>query len=502
VSERFRPAFHFTPRRHWINDPNGLVYVNGLYHLFYQHNPHGEGWGHMSWGHAVSRDLLQWEEWPLALHERPDHMCFSGSAVNDAHNTSGLGRAGQAPLVAVYTGVRVSDGRQAQYLAHSLDGGLTWTQNQQPVLDIGSTGFRDPRVFWCQQTQRWIMLVALSSEHRLSFYGSANLHDWTHLSDFGPHGETGGVWECPELLLLPIEGESGEGEPGKGVWMLKVDLNPGGPWGGSGCQYWTGDFDGTHFLPHGKARWLDHGSDFYAAQAWTGAPGGPIWLAWMSNWQYAAALPTSPWRGAMTLPRRVSLRRARADGAHRWQLVQQPVASLETLRTRHWALGEVQLLPGGVLPELPGLECFEFMADFVLTDPCARLGLRLGTDGEGGVQLNYDAQTQQLSLQREYGAATAANPALEGFAGCCSVALPLEDHHLRLHLIVDRCSVEVFAQGGSTTLTSLMFPERTLPGLEWSVLGAPVLLCRLDLWALETGVLPAAGALTDAQHGG
>lgn len=472
----FRPHLHFTPQRHWINDPNGLVYADGDYHLYYQYNPHGDQWGHVSWGHAVSRDLLSWEQWPVALHERPDHLCFSGSAVHDRDNTSGLGTAQQAPLVAVYTGVRVSDGRQAQYLAHSLDGGLTWEQGQQPVLDIGSTEFRDPRVFWCAAMGRWTMLVAHSSEHRLSFYASPDLHHWTHLSDFGPQGQTGGVWECPELLQLEVDGE-----PGERAWMLKVDLNPGGPWGGSGTLYWLGDFGGAAFVPQGPARWVDHGQDFYAAQAWLDAPGGPVWLGWMSNWQYAPALPTAPWRGAMTLPRHLSLRRER-EGEHGLTLVQRPVKSLEARRGGHWQLPELVLQLGKQLPELPALTCFELIAEFEVSDPQSALGLRLRAGATTGTLVGYDAAAGQLSVDRR-----ASGPDFGGerFAERHTAPLTLPDGHLHLHLIVDACSVEVFAQNGSVVLTDLIFPADEDRELSLYVEGGPVRLLGLDLWALE-----------------
>lgn len=242
-TEPFRPQFHFTPEKNWMNDPNGLVYYQGQYNLFYQYNPFGNKWGHMSWGHAVSPDLVHWKHLPLALPEANGIMCFSGSAVVDWHNTSGFGRNGQPPLVAIYTGMRVADGRQFQCIAYSNNGGLTWTKYAgNPVIDIGSENFRDPKVQWYAPTKNWIMTVALSAEHKIAFYGSKDLKHWTLLSEFGPAGATGGVWECPDLFPLPVDGNTNQMK-----WVLIVNINPGGPAGGSGTQYFVGDFDGQRF---------------------------------------------------------------------------------------------------------------------------------------------------------------------------------------------------------------------------------------------------------------
>ncbi len=256
-NEPFRPQFHFTPQKNWMNDPNGLVYFDGEYHLFYQYNPFGDRWGHMSWGHAVSRDLVHWEHLPVALPEEDGVMIFSGSAVVDVHNSSGFGHDGQPPLVAIYTGKRNEDNRQYQCLAYSNDRGRTWTKYEgNPVLDIGSTDFRDPKVFRYPTGEegegRWIMVLALSVERKVSFYASDNLREWEHLSDFGPAGATEGIWECPDLFLLDIEeGEGGVGQERK--WVLEVDLGSGSVAGGSGGQYFLGDFDGTAFVLDEKA---------------------------------------------------------------------------------------------------------------------------------------------------------------------------------------------------------------------------------------------------------
>ncbi|MFD9117684.1 GH32 C-terminal domain-containing protein [Streptomyces bottropensis] len=242
-SETYRPQFHFTSEKNWMNDPNGLVYYKGEYHLFYQYNPNGDSWGDMSWGHAVSTDLVHWTELPLALSHDDEEMVFSGSAVVDEDNTTGFGTRRNPPMVAVYTSLHKATGIQSQSLAYSTDRGRTWTKYQgNPVLDIGSKEFRDPKVQWYAPTKSWLMTVSLSTEHKVRFYSSKNLKDWTQLSEFGPAGATGGVWECPDLFPLAVDGDK------KNIkWVLVVNINPGGVAGGSAAQYFIGDFDGTKF---------------------------------------------------------------------------------------------------------------------------------------------------------------------------------------------------------------------------------------------------------------
>ncbi|MDX3639324.1 GH32 C-terminal domain-containing protein [Streptomyces sp. MB09-02B] len=247
-TETHRPQFHFTPEKNWMNDPNGLVYYKGEYHLFYQYNPNGNSWGDMSWGHAVSEDLVHWEELPLALSHDDEEMVFSGGAVVDENNTTGFGTKKNPPMVAIYTSAYKDGGKQAQSLAYSTDRGRTWTKYQgNPVIDIGSHNFRDPKVQWYAPTKSWLMTVSLSEEHKVQFYSSKNLKDWSLLSEFGPTGATGGVWECPDLFPLAVDGDRNNIK-----WVLVVNLNPGGIAGGSGSQYFIGDFDGTKFTAEDK----------------------------------------------------------------------------------------------------------------------------------------------------------------------------------------------------------------------------------------------------------
>lgn len=336
-AEPWRPQFHFTPERNWMNDPNGMVFHDGEYHLFYQYNPLGDTWGHMSWGHAVSRDLLRWEHLPLAIPETNAVMAFSGSAVVDHRNTSGFGSIHNPPLVAIYTGHHTDRPLQNQWVAYSTDRGRTWTPYAgNPVLDIGAADFRDPKVFWHEPTARWIMVVSWPVERKVRFYASPDLKSWSHLSDFGPAGSTTGIWECPDLFPLRIEGNRSR----KTAWTLVVNVGSGAPAGGSGCQYFVGDFDGTRFVldagtpapgAEAPALWADYGRDFYAAVSWSDIPrqdGRRLWLGWMSNWEYAQNVPTSPWRSAMTVPRELALRTTPAG----LRLLQRPVRELERLR--------------------------------------------------------------------------------------------------------------------------------------------------------------------------
>jgi fructan beta-fructosidase len=307
-TEEFRPELHFTPAAHWINDPNGLLYYKGKYHLFYQHNPSGILWGNMSWGHSVSSDLQRWEHLPVAIECTETTGIFSGSAVVDYNNTSGFGSTDNPPLVAIYT-VHQNDGsNQSQHIAYSIDEGTTWIKySDNPVLDLGMKDFRDPKVSWNSQTNTWLMTIAKPLEYKIAFFTSRDLKSWEHLSDFGPLGATGGCWECPDLI--PLTTPTLNSSSGETTWVLLVSLNPGGIAGGSGTQYFIGDWDGKNFTTNQKdIKWIDYGRDNYAGVTFSSAPEDrKIFLAWMSNWDYAAKLPSPIWRGSMTAPRELAL---------------------------------------------------------------------------------------------------------------------------------------------------------------------------------------------------
>ena len=288
LDNEYRPRFHFTPVKNWMNDPNGLLWHKGEYHLFFQHNPHGTKWGHMSWGHAVSTDLLNWAELPVAISEDDDGAIFSGSAVSDGDE-----------IVAIYT--RHTDTHQAQCLARSSDNGRTFTKFEgNPVLDEGKKDFRDPKVFRYQDY--WIMCVAQPFDRQISFYKSFDLVHWQHLSNFGPAAAIDGIWECPDLFPLEVDG--------KEVWVLLVSLNPGGLYG-SGTQYFVGDFDGENFSPKystSEPRWLDFGKDNYAGVTFNSEPNGRrIFIGWMANWLDVKDHPETLWTCQMTVPRFLGL---------------------------------------------------------------------------------------------------------------------------------------------------------------------------------------------------
>jgi fructan beta-fructosidase len=430
-NERFRPQFHFSPERNWTNDPCGLIYANGEYHLFFQYNPLGDVWGHMSWGHAVSSDLVRWKHLPVAIPEGAGTMIFTGSSVMDGKR-----------IASVWSGYRektaTSAARQNQNLAFSGDG-RTWTKFEgNPVLDLNKADFRDPKVFWHHATKRWIMLVMLPSEYKASFYASADLKHWTHLSDFGPAGVTREQWECPDIYELPVDGNTKNTR-----WVLKIGTNPGHIAGGSGEQYFVGRFDGTRFVndnPPDKSLWVDYGRDCYCEFSFTDAPRGvaPVAVGWMSDWLYANKTPTSPWRGQMTIPRTLSLE-TMPEGI---RLVQKPAEALKSLRRQK-------------VSKLDGVgDVFEMVAT-VANDRPFQISL-------AGAELGYDPAKKEIWVDR-----TKGNVDFSPKFPVRTVApLRLEGRPLQLHIFVDRSSIEVFADGGRVTLTNLVYPvESRVPAV-------------------------------------
>jgi fructan beta-fructosidase len=476
--ERYRPLYHFTPPRNFMNDPNGLVFFRGEYHLFYQHNPEGTVWGHMSWGHAVSRDLVSWQPLPVALPEGDGIMIFSGSAVVDTKNTSGFGRDGKPPLVAIYTGH--GHGRQTQNLAYSLDRGRTWTKYAaNPVLDIGSAEFRDPKVFRHEPTGRWVMVVVLAQEKKVRFYGSADLKSWKHLSDFGPAGSTGGVWECPDLFPLAVEGR-----PGTIKWVLKVDVNPGAVSGGSGGQYFVGTFDGKVFTNESRdwPIWLDYGKDFYAAQSWSDIPdseGRRTWLGWMANWQYANQLPTRPWRGAMTLPRTLTLHTTPAG----LRLAQAPVKELQALRGQHVRIADrvVSEKERPLADEKISGASLELVAEFE-PGTANEFGLKVRRGKDQETLVGYDVRAGALFIDRTRSGEVNFS---KEFPGRHAGPLSPEEGRVKMHLFLDASSVEVFGNDGRTVITDLIFPDPASQGVELYAKGGTTKLIALNAWKLE-----------------
>jgi levanase/levanbiose-producing levanase len=482
---RFRPTIHFTARDTWLNDPNGLVFHNGLYHLFFQNNPFGSVWGNMSWGHATSPDLVHWTEQPVAIACDEAEDIFSGSVVVDHGNTSGFGTADAPALVAIYTSAYKAasehHGTQAQSLAYSTNAGVTWQKyDGNPVLTRNSAHFRDPKVFRYQGEQGacWIMVAVEAQHQKVVLYRSEDLKSWDFLSEFGPANADTGEWECPDLFPLAVDGDRDNTK-----WVLIVNVNPGAVAGGSGGQYFVGRFDGVRFVPDAgslaapagvssldessgaaalrQCLWLDWGRDCYASVSFTDAPAGRrIIIGWMNNWDYANELPTAPWRSSMTLAREVRL--TAVNGAAR--LVQQPV--LAGPRGGGGLPPSAQLMSMGVselnakalrLPD--AVPCAAQVIEAVINPGGAdRIDLRIfgSSHATHGAILSYDTARAQLSLDRRHSGDTGFHTK---FPSAESAPLVLEDGVLKLQIVVDHCSVEVFAQGGTVVMTDLVFPD-------------------------------------------
>ncbi len=482
--EPFRPAFHFTPPENWMNDPNGLLFADGVYHLFYQHNPYGDRWGHMSWGHATSPDLLHWEHRPIALMEEGRIQMWSGSAVNDVRNTSGLGRGGEGPLVAIYT--QRDEGppeHQTQAIAYSNDGGETWTKyHGNPVLDIGHHAFRDPKVFWYEPEGKWVMAVVIATDRVVQFYESSDLKSWTFMSAFGPEGaEDSGIWECPELFEVPVEGE-----PGATRWVLAVAV-ANAVSGATGAQYFVGEFDGRRFVndnPPETALWVDRGSDFFALQSWNGIPesdGRRIWIGWAYTWRYGFDTPTSPWRGAMSVPREVGL--ARTDEGVR--LTQRPIGELERLR------GDGVRLAGVVADAerdpLDDLDLRGKAWDIEVTfkiDTARRFGVRV-LEGPGEhTEIGYDHRLDEMYLNRRRSGNTEF--ARDFIDHLWAPVDPGEDERVSMRILVDHSIVEVFSGDGTAVLTGRVFPGASSEGLSLFTDGGEVLVESIEAYPIDT----------------
>lgn len=484
--ERFRPRWHFTPPFGWMNDPNGLVFADGIYHLFFQYNPYATDFGNIGWGHSVSTDFVHWQTWPVALSPTPDTFVFSGGAVVDPRNTSGLCTpegGGPACIVTIYTANRFEGPsvRQTQDLAVSTDGARTFRRFEgNPVLDRALADFRDPKVFWHEPTQRWVMAVALPLERRVALYGSPDLRSWQLLSEFGPLGATGGVWECPELMELPVEG-GGEGER---AWVMKVDLNPGHKAGGSGGQYFVGTFDGTTFAPSEPTDaplWIDHGADFYCATTYDNlrsATGERAWIGWMNDWRYATRLPTFPWRGTMVEPRWIALTRT-TEGLRLRQRPHEAIASLRGPATSFTGTDPARLNEELAAAPLD-LESFELRARGPADAPWA-IEL-VGSRDASRVRVAYVPERSVFEVFREAAPGVEVPPE---FPATHEAPIRSEGDSVELGVLVDRDSVEVFADGGTSVITDLHFiePVRLRVVVPGDLAGRAV---ALDHWPLAS----------------
>ena len=470
ASDPWRPAVHLTAEKNWLNDPNGLVYHDGTYHAFYQYNPRGNSWGNMSWGHSTSKDLVHWEQQPVAMEASPQEEIFSGSIVMDKNNASGLGTAQNPPMVALYTSAygkngALPQGSQAQSVAFSVDNGSTWQKYKgNPVLNLAPTNnnFRDPKITWYEPGRYWVMTTVVADAQVVKMFKSTDLLHWDFLSDFSGVGAQGGLWEVPELVQMDVEDSTAK------KWVMLLSINPGGIAGGSGMQYFVGEFDGTRFTaenaapadaPLTESQWLDHGADYYAANSISGAPGGkPVLLGWMGNWDYAQHVPTTPWRGSMAIPRELTLVR----GQKRLEL-RSAIAGVARETLEH--SGEVKSKNLTVGPEAQDLgadfasrtQLIELEMDLTSAREAGIL-LRRSADGSASLRISYNKEKRTVKVDRSKAGTSNFS---EKFSPYHEVALPSSgsDGKLRLRILLDSSSVEVFAQDGAAVISDTFFPD-------------------------------------------
>lgn len=432
--EQYRPQVHFTPAANWINDPNGMVFADGVWHLYYQYNPMGNDWGNMSWGHATSTDLFHWQEQPVAMTPNQYGDIFSGSAIQDKDNVAGFGAGA---ILAFYT---ASGEHQQQCLAYSTDGGMTYTQFEgNPIIpNTDMPDFRDPKVFYHQESGKYIMALAKGFDFSIDFWGSDNLKTWKKLSEFRIDNNRCniGQWECPDLIKLPYK----DGEK----YVLIVSTNPGGPVGGSGTMYFVGDFDGTKFTaqPLDYPLWLDGGADNYAGVTWSNAyEGRSIYIGWMNNWNYAGAVPCNPWRSAMTLPRELQL--TELNGA--------PVVTSKVVDEIESIAGELTAATDGVCA---GGDAYEMI---VKLDPSENQTFTIGNEMGECVTVNVNPAAGKVILGRN---SASGNVGFHGLFSIPSMSALYDTKadELELHIYTDDSSVEILSSDGLVAITSLVFP--------------------------------------------
>ena len=415
--EQFRPAYHHTPLYGWMNDPNGMFYKDGIWHLYFQYNPYGSQWENMTWGHSTSKDLIHWETQPLAIEADWLGSIFSGSCVTNGND-----------VVAFYTS---AGHHQTQSMAVSKDGGRSFEKfGGNPILSTSDIpDFRDPKAFWNEDAKVWNLILAAGQEMRI--YSSKDLKDWKYESSFGKeYGNHSGVWECPDLFKLRME----DGELSNEKWVLICNINPGGPFGGSATQYFVGQFDGKKFTCESMpkvTKWMDYGKDHYATVSFYNAPDNRrVVLAWMSNWQYANQVPTKQYRSANSIPRDLGLFQY---GEETYVSV---VPSKEMLALR----GEKVKKPTETCEIIVDLKS---QAEIVLSN----------TKGEE-VAMRYDAQKQTFSMDR-----TKSGDASFSEAFPCETTAPTYGTIKQLRIFVDRCSIEAFDAEGKMAMTNLVFPS-------------------------------------------
>ena len=451
--EQYRPQIHFSPKAHWMNDPNGMVYFENTYHLFFQYYPDSTVWGPMHWGHAISTDLVHWKEQPIALYPDKLGYIFSGSAVADVNNTSGFGKKGKIPLIAIYTNHDAAAEKagknnfQNQSIAYSLDNGKTWMKySGNPVLkNPGITDFRDPKVNWYAPGKKWIMTLAVKDH--ITFYSSANLKDWTLESEFGKAiGAHGGVWECPDIFTLDYNGSK--------VWVLIVNINPGGTNGGSATQYFTGSFDGKTFTPDNTStKWLDYGPDEYAGVTWSNTGNRKIFFGWMSNWNYANVVPTVQWRSAMTLPRELSITKVNDT----FYVTSMPVKELNKIASPAVTFSNIKVT-GNTVPVKTGNLTSPYRLT-VKTATTEDFSFIFSNEAEEKLIVGYDKVSNQYYIDRTN---AGRNDFSKSFTGKHTAPRITNTGQVQLTMIIDHTSIELFADNGLTTMTGIFFPKELM----------------------------------------
>lgn len=476
--EKYRPAYHHTPLYGWMNDPNGMVYKDGVWHLYYQYNPYGSKWQNMTWGHSTSKDLVNWEHHPNAIEPNGLGSVFSGSCVVDKENTAGFGKD---EIIALYTSAGIN---QMQSLAHSGDNGETFSiYPGNPILTLESEA-RDPNMFWNEETKEWNMLLAHALDHEMLVFTSPDLKEWTLQSAFGKGiGAQGGVWECPDLMQLPVNGTDEK------KWVLICNLNPGGIFGGSATQYFTGDFDGKTFKADTTAsgeiptKWMDYGKDHYATVSWSNAPEDrKVVIGWMSNWQYAAEVPTRQFRSANTLPRDISLFRGE-DGQYYISTIPSP--ETDALRGKRVVTAKSKSLSKKVrtfsLPtENDGICEIDMTVNSAKSSP---VNITLSNPAGDKVEMTFDPEARTFSVDR-------TNSGITGFSQDfpAKVTSPTfrKGSSQSLRIFIDRSSIEVFDGEGNFVITNLVFPNSPYTTLSLATDGGKAQLKSLDIYSINT----------------
>ena len=440
--EKFRPLYHHTPAYGWMNDPNGMFYLDGTWHLYFQHNPYGSTWGNMTWGHSTSTDLVHWQYEGTPILPDAHGTIFSGSCVIDRDNTAGFGAGA---VVAFYTSAKSTPwgDSQSQSMAYSTDGGKTFTKYAgNPVLTSTKPDFRDPKVFWYAPGKHWVMILAGGQE--MEIYSSTDLKQWKYESSFGlKQGAHGGVWECPDLVELPVEGTREK------RWVLICNINPGGPFGGNAAQYFVGTFDGRKFTNESptQTKWMDWGKDHYATVTFSNAPDGRVVaLGWMSNWQYQGVLPTLQYRGANTIARDLSLYREAGELLLRCA----PVPEMEAARAETRNFPSFRVSDSYEVSSLLDGNKGAYEVELELkNNGSERIILTLSNSKGERVNMHYDVARQQFVMERSESGLTNFSPDFPAM----TVAPVVDTDHVRLRLFVDRSSVEAF---GDTRLSATM----------------------------------------------